>query len=70
MIEEEEINYLFSIDHEDQDMIEMDIHVEDLLVIQYELIDLTYFLICELVETLQDLIEFFLEHFLLNDVVY
>jgi hypothetical protein len=44
-----ESNYLLLIDHEDQDRIEMDFHVEDLLVIRFDLIDLPYFLIWKLI---------------------
>lgn len=47
LIVNEKMDYLILIDHEDQDMIEMDIHVEDLSAIQDVLIDLTYFLIYE-----------------------
>jgi hypothetical protein len=43
----EKVNYLFWIDHVDQDMIERDFSVEDQSVIQSDLIDLTYFLIGE-----------------------
>jgi hypothetical protein len=64
----EVIDYLWLIDHEDQDMIEMDIHVENPLVIRFDLIDLPYFLECEVTGIQLDLIEYFLQDLLLNDV--
>ena len=58
-------NYLLKIVHEDQDMIEMDFHVEDPWVIRFVSVDLLYFLICELIVVQYD----FLQVVISNDVV-